>query len=205
MEWVDQQFLYRQIELKHAIFGEPMRRRKIRISPWLFPILGAILGSFLPLPYLVGVLEFWHSLGNPGEPIHEILGTSHNSVVVEVESGALYTLGYLPGRDSAYPLKMAWKPSEKSKIILDDPKSIPLDYFHPLPPLFIPKQIYITDYPMIEGISQVRFAVSKLGDLYMWKYSIGGMEGLLRYVFAFLGFGVGGVFLILDRFSRRSI
>lgn len=185
-----------------------MNKRRFRIFPWLFPMVGAALGFFLPLLYLYGIIETWHAIGNPGEPIQTILGVSNRSIAVQTISDAVYVLDFDYGRESSYPQENGWKPAKKETLELNSPWEIGSDYFHPLQPLILQKQVYIVNHPMIEGVSQARFAVSQHGDLYMWKFSIGGMEGLLRYVGAFLGFLAGsvlfGIHILGEWFDRKS-
>ena len=59
-----------------------------KISPWILPPIGFILGILYAFMIIYGVVAAWHSLGNPGEKIVRIIGMKEGSrIIVSTETG----------------------------------------------------------------------------------------------------------------------
>jgi hypothetical protein len=99
--------------------------------PSFFPFVGIVLGIVLAYSLEVGLMETWHSLGKPAEPISQIIGANETEVYVLSNSGKVYSFSYYQ-----------WGKTRKNdwvEVVQNDYKIVPeslTGYFISLPPLF---------------------------------------------------------------------
>lgn len=174
-----------------------MNQRK-KISLWIIPVLGIILGVLYAYMFIHGLVVNWHYIGKPSENIDRIIGfVGGNTLFVETEPGNYYSIkyyNYLNGNNSL-PRPIEWKKEEITDL-QPDPQRTPYMKFISYPLLFKVKQMYEMQFPLIEGEFLVKFALSMDGNLYMWNYGQGGMAPLTYIIFPIIGL-VGGGFIAL--------
>lgn len=160
--------------------------------PNFYPLIGLIIGIFLAYALEVGLLETWHSLGKPPEPISRIIGANENTVYVLTTAGKTFSFTYFqPG---------GTKSNTWEEVIENDYKIISNyhpGYFISLPPLFKTIQVYELDvYPLMEAGGQVKFALSNDKTIWMWRHISMGMAVIFLPIFPVFGLGIG---LLLSR------
>lgn len=182
-------------------------RRKLPL--WISPVLGVILGVTYAYMFIHGLVVTWHFIGKPSENIVRIIGFAGGpNLYVETNSGNIYSIeyyNYLNGNDFL-PLPIKWKKEEKN-YIQPYPERKPLMKFVSFPLLVKVKQLYVMQFPEIEGEYLVKFALSEDGNLWMWNYGQGGMAVITYFIFPVMGFLGGSILALLIKvfvlLSRR--
>lgn len=164
----------------------------------LLPLLGICLGYGLAYLEYHGLLVAWQPVGNPGEPIQQILGTqSARRLLVVTQSDKVSSLEFIEQQPRSLLLPANWQTATST----DPDPYRELAYFgadfYPRTPPILPKQIYTHGYIYrVEGKGELRFALAENGNLWVWDHKISGLSGLIFFYYPLFGF-LAGLALIL--------
>ncbi|MFZ3151470.1 MAG: hypothetical protein WA116_07280 [Anaerolineaceae bacterium] len=179
------------------------------LSPWIFPVIGLVIGIVVPWMHLHGLFTGWQFIGGPpSEKINQIIGMgsgdddpiSANRLYLETISGDHYSveyLNYLNGNKNI-PTPIEWRKEENQDYIIH-PAEAPHWDFYAWPLLVRVKQTYVTSMPEIEGQWVVKFVLEKNGNLWMWNDGIGSYEGFYYFFCPPIGAIIGGVIALMSK------
>jgi hypothetical protein len=176
----------------------------------LLPILGALLGLACAHIRYTGLLQPWQQVSSPGEPVNQIIGVRDGQkLLVETNTGAVYSLALSPQAEDLLPANLSWQPETENRV---DTIHL-LNYygadFITLPPHFEVQQVYMHEFIYkVEGKGEAHFALDEDGNVWLWTHHIAGLTGVVYYFYPGVGFlaglalaaGIWGV----GRFKTRS-
>jgi len=169
------------------------RSRKFNI--WILLPMFFVLGIVVALMRNYGLTTTWHFLGKPDEQVAKIIGISEgHKLLVSTTTGHVYSFEFYPWM--SIPFHPSWIKENLSNLEVDPVQSWGAD-FVTLPPLFRVIQIFDMEYQLVEGIGEVKFALSEEGDLWIWNHTRGNFSNLLYIFFSIIGLALGAIIVLL--------
>ncbi len=163
--------------------------------------LGILIGYCVAFIYLHGLAEPWKLVGNPGEKVIDIIGVTEDlRAVFQSESGQVYSIKLPRNNESIGYIRWIKAGSDvqvSESFELIEPR------FLPPPPLFRIIEVYTIEIPQIEAHEELKIAFSSDGNVWIWKYIIGGYSPILYYVFPILGFIIGLILAFFITLFRK--
>ena len=170
-----------------------------RFFLFLLPLLGVCLGYGLAYQEYHGLLVAWQPVGNPGEPIQQILGTqAARRLLVVTQSEKVSAQEFAEQQPRSLLLPVNWQPA----LGTDPDVHRELAYFGAdFTPRKLPvqvKQIYTHEYIYrVEGKGELRFALAEDGNLWVWDHKISGLSGLIFIYYPLTGLLAGMALILL--------
>jgi hypothetical protein len=161
----------------------------------LLPLLCAAWGWGWAYLEYNAIREPWRFAGQPGEKVVQLLGFQEGGrLLVETESGRLYSLPFLEWGSIPADLQIRWTQPEQEAASAggEHPWGKGSDEFIVRSPPAAAQQIIGHAYLYkVEGRGEVWFALSGDGNVWMWSHQAGGFRGLEFVFLSAVGFLMG--------------
>lgn len=188
----------------------------VKLSFWILPILGFLLGHAYAYIFYKGITATWHIVGKPDENIVRIIGIRDGrKLLVATETGNIYSFEFRYREEVALPPQIKWEKEQLDTVDAVSRLNLWPDFIT-LQPRFQVKQLYELEYVYkVEGKGEVKFALAADGIVWMWNHQIAGLTGMVGYFYPVTGFLVGLAIALLikganwlkskHRFIQREI
>lgn len=166
------------------------RTRKLTL--WILPILGLLLGYAWAYVDFNGLLQPWHNAGRPEEKITRINSIEEDGrLIVQTETGKYFSLSLDYEGEALLPEEPSWDKAQPVPAAATAQKDWGAD-FASLPPPFPVEQLYKAEYLYkVEGKGEVRAALGEDGNIWLWNHQSAGLAGLVFAFHPVIGFSIG--------------
>lgn len=173
----------------------------------VLPIVGMALGYGIAYYRYHGLQVGWELAGSPGEPVVDFMGRAADWwLLVQGESGQLYTLDFMQARKVTPASEWTWAPAAADTDFTARQSSYGLR-FRARPPGFPVREAFQFEYIYdVEGLAQVRFALDMDGQLWIWHHQTSGLGALIFFFYPIFGLaaGMAAVWLVIGYYWRRG-